>query len=215
LNNYSIYKHVFPNGKVYIGITGRQPSERWNGGLGYRTQLKVWNAIKKYGWANIEHIVIAEGLTHQEACDAEVKMIALYNSTDKRFGYNSTNGGSHYEMTEEHRLKISAANKGKPSHLKGKAMDESRKRKISEANSGKHRTDEMRKRQSDYMKGKYTRGENPRARKVVCVETGTVFSCVTDAAEWAGVARASLTDAINGRSRTCANYHWKYHEKSL
>lgn len=29
---YSVYKHTFPNGKVYIGMTGQEPEKRWANG---------------------------------------------------------------------------------------------------------------------------------------------------------------------------------------
>lgn len=33
---YYVYKHIFPNGKVYIGITCKKPIYRWNNGNGYK-----------------------------------------------------------------------------------------------------------------------------------------------------------------------------------
>lgn len=33
---YSVYKYTAPNGKVYIGITGKDPEKRWLNGRGYR-----------------------------------------------------------------------------------------------------------------------------------------------------------------------------------
>ena len=30
-NNFTVYKHTSPNGKVYIGITMQNPIRRWNG----------------------------------------------------------------------------------------------------------------------------------------------------------------------------------------
>lgn len=36
MKKYFLYKHTFPNGKVYIGITSRvNPERRWLGGRGY------------------------------------------------------------------------------------------------------------------------------------------------------------------------------------
>ena len=32
-NNYYVYKHTFPNNKVYIGITQQEPQKRWKNGL--------------------------------------------------------------------------------------------------------------------------------------------------------------------------------------
>ena len=46
---YTVYKHIFPNDKIYIGITCNSPKTRWgNQGYGYKNQL-VGRAIKKYG----------------------------------------------------------------------------------------------------------------------------------------------------------------------
>ena len=32
LNCYTVYEHIAPNGKKYIGITRRKPEYRWNHG---------------------------------------------------------------------------------------------------------------------------------------------------------------------------------------
>lgn len=52
--NYSVYVHVFPNGKLYIGATRQEPKKRWRGGGGYRNQKAMHEAILKYGWDNIK-----------------------------------------------------------------------------------------------------------------------------------------------------------------
>ena len=54
-HNYIVYKHTFPNNKVYIGITQQNPEKRWKKGLGYDShQTLMKRAIKKYGWNNIK-----------------------------------------------------------------------------------------------------------------------------------------------------------------
>ena len=55
--NWCVYIHTFPNRKHYVGITSRTPLERWNNGLGYKGQKKLYSAIKKYGWDNVSHVV--------------------------------------------------------------------------------------------------------------------------------------------------------------
>ena len=60
--NFSVYKHTFPNKKVYIGITGLKPQYRWNSGKGYKNQLVINRAIQKYGWNNIEYNLLQDGL---------------------------------------------------------------------------------------------------------------------------------------------------------
>jgi len=111
-NNYCVYKHTTPNGKVYIGLTGREPYKRWKNGYGYKkSNPHFWSAIKKYGWSNIKHEVLLEGINKQQASEFEKIYIAKYNSADRRYGYNKTYGGEvGAKPTEETLLKISGGN---------------------------------------------------------------------------------------------------------
>lgn len=76
--NYTIYKHIFPNNKIYIGITQQKPEKRWQHGLGYRAQPLMWNAIQKYGWENIKHEILFENLTLEEANLKEIELIIIF-----------------------------------------------------------------------------------------------------------------------------------------
>ena len=67
MNNYKVYIHKFPNGKAYIGITRQEPKIRWGGGNGYVRNEYMHRAIKKYGWENIEHIILFDGLSEEDA----------------------------------------------------------------------------------------------------------------------------------------------------
>ena len=115
-HNYVVYRHIFPNGKSYIGITCAKPvSRRWRGGSGYKGQPKIYNAILKYGWENTEHEILVDNVTFSMAKKLERKFIKEYNSIKK--GYNITEGGEGTKgkkCSEETKAKISAANKGKP-----------------------------------------------------------------------------------------------------
>lgn len=90
MSGFSLYEHVFPNGKRYIGIS-KNPQSRWNNGRGYDTQPKVANAIKKYGWDHTEHNVIVDGLTVEQAKTLEMYLISALNTVKK--GYNQSIGG--------------------------------------------------------------------------------------------------------------------------
>lgn len=90
---YTVYKHITPNNKIYIGITSKNPIYRWRYGNGYRTNPHFWKAIQKYGWDNIRHEILFENLTQEEAEQKEMELISLYQSTNPRYGYNLEKGG--------------------------------------------------------------------------------------------------------------------------
>jgi group I intron endonuclease len=129
--NYSVYRHVAPNGKSYVGITCRRPEERWSNGRAYKDNPHFWNAIQKYGWDNFTHEILQSGLTKEEACRHEIEYISEFLLTDPRYGYNRDNGGAvagkHSEATCE---KMRESWKTRPS-----ATEETR-RKLSEATCG-------------------------------------------------------------------------------
>ena len=91
-NNYCVYAHIFPNKKVYIGMTGQEPKKRWNGGYGYIANEPMFNDIVKYGWSNIEHRILYKGLTRERALELEMYTIVQLRTTDERRGYNQLRG---------------------------------------------------------------------------------------------------------------------------
>ena len=112
---YCVYKHTTPSGKVYIGVTSKVPERRWESGHGYKYNTHFWNAIVKYGWDNISHEIVCEGLSADQAFSLEQEMIRLTHSTNPRFGYNQTAGGhggmSGMKDSEETRRKKSESAK--------------------------------------------------------------------------------------------------------
>lgn len=103
-------------------------------------------AIQKYGWNNIKHEVIYKNLTQKEAEEREQYLIYVFNSTDKRYGYNIASGG--YEVNnflgkthnEETKRKISNSNKGNKYCL-GREVKRETREKLRQANLGRHHSD--------------------------------------------------------------------------
>lgn len=178
--SYIVYMHRFPNGKVYIGITSKKPEDRWENGRGYQTQ-NVYKAILKYGWDNIEHIILFSDLSRKDAEKKEIELISLYRSADPKYGYNIDLGGNcagkHSKQTckkisqskkgwnpsEETRKRMSAAKKGKPLPAStieklrgrtGKPLNENQRAALLKANIGRIVSEETRKKQSEAHKGK-------------------------------------------------------------
>ena len=82
---WSVYEHIFPNSKRYIGIA-KDPKSRFANGEGYRGQL-VYEPIKFFGWENIKHNIVKTGLSKSEALMLERQLIKEYQTITN--GYNA------------------------------------------------------------------------------------------------------------------------------
>lgn len=124
--NFIVYKHTnMTNGKVYIGITGKSPQQRWGkDGKGYMQNTYFWHAIQKYGWDNFKHEILFDGLTKEQALDMEAKTIAEYHANDSDYGYNLTSGGEHNIPNEVVRQKMSEIMKGPANPMLGRKHTE-------------------------------------------------------------------------------------------
>ena len=163
--------HVFPNNKKYIGITYKEnPNERWKNGYGYIGQKYLYNAIKKYGWDNIEHIIVEAGLSKNDACELEKTMISELNTTNSSFGYNISSGGEngnpYYGKTEEEIFRIrkllSELFTGKNNPNYGNKMSEESRLKISNANKGRRVSQDVKNKMSASHIGIHSGSKHPR-----------------------------------------------------
>ena len=79
-NNWIIYEHISPSGKIYVGITSKSVVQRWGTkGSGYLYKQTNGNyvhkyfasAILKYGWESFQHNIIASNLGEKTAKNME------------------------------------------------------------------------------------------------------------------------------------------------
>ena len=103
------------NGIQYIGSTNKHNKDKYYFGSG--TLIK--EAIKEHGIANFMRETLWEGPVEQR-WDMEEYYIKLYNAADSNLFYNvSTKTSKRFAFglprtfSEEHKAKISAANKGR------------------------------------------------------------------------------------------------------
>ena len=159
MRSYTVYLHITPSNKRYVGITSMSVEKRFGkNGKGYATSKYFYRAIQKYGWDNIQHIIVCTGLTREQASEKEKELIALYQSNKREFGYNCTLGGDGgmlgYSPTEETRRKQSIAHKGKKVvHTAEQDKLQSERMKGTKLHLGYKASEDSKKRMSEAHKG--------------------------------------------------------------
>jgi len=180
---YSIYMHECPNGKKYIGQTKQKCADRWRNGCGYHNNAYFDNAIKKYGWENIKHTILATTEDKDEAGKLEKYYISLYDTTNREKGFNHSIGGTAsvegYHHTEESKKKIS---------------ESSKRRKQSEKNIISRRLAKI------------------RSVKVYDFNYNLIAICesLTDAEKLTGVSNANISACCKGKYKQFKGYVFQY-----
>lgn len=195
---YTVYKHISPSGKVYIGITKRKPEYRWNKGKGYREdQLLFYRAIKKYGWDNFTHEILYTGLSEKDAKNIEISLIRQYKSLG--MSYNITDGGDggrglhnkRKKMSDETKLKMSKSRKGLLAGNKNPMY-------------GRHETAPA--------YGRFGK-EHPASKKVYQYDLLGNFikewDCLSEVQRHLNILVTHITACCNGRQKTAGGYIWK------
>ena len=114
-NNYSVYQHVTPDGMYYFGQT-QNVERRWrNNGAGYKgTALQPY--IEKFGWDNIQHIVLFRDQTRENALWIEDFLITTAQEdgvcinkqrsglVSKEEGYKQEYDKQYYEQNKQQRI---------------------------------------------------------------------------------------------------------------
>lgn len=108
-NNWLVYRHVFPNGKIYIGKTKNDQKHRFANGNGYKRNREMYHDVKKYGWENVKHEILISGITELEAMIVEPDCIEYYATTlgrDRLYNKNSVQckSGAKTDVPPEKRL---------------------------------------------------------------------------------------------------------------
>lgn len=188
MSDFIVYMHQNKaNGKRYIGITHYidNPNRRWINGKGYCRNEHFIRAIEKYGWNGFDHIILASGLSKADACEFERMAIKVYNTQDKRFGYNITDGGEFFHHSEKSKALMSERRKGKGLH----SFSDEHKCKMRENHKGG--TDK---------------------KKVRCVETGKIYESINAAAHDVKKSKKMISNCCRGvdHYNTAGGFHWEF-----
>lgn len=210
MERWKVYIHKFPNKKVYIGITGKDAKLRWGRGSGYSYNKRMFNAILKYGWDNIEHIILYDNLTKEEAEKKEVQLINEYKSNNQQFGYNIQNGGNATgKMAESSKEKIRIARIGK------KQSDEfcQMMKNIHKGNKyhlNKKATEETRLKMALSHMGAKAYNAKKINQFTLSGDFVKKWDCIMDIQRELGFLNNAIVQCLKGKTKKSYNYIWRY-----
>lgn len=220
MKTFSIYKHTAPDGRVYIGITSQKPTARWQGGNGYKNNSYFTRAIKKYGWENFKHEILAENLTEDDAKAMEIGLISFYRANERAYGFNISSGGESKKGTtisEWQKQRISEASKGR-------IVSKETREKLARASKKTWENEEHKNHMSEINKG----AKNPQFGKVMTTEEKlqrgarpilqfdqegnqiAEFISGHSASEATGIARDSISKCCKGIFKQAGGFIWRY-----
>ena len=192
--HYTVYKLTDPEGKVYIGCTGKPVEQRWLGGSGYRRSVFYRESIQRHGWKNMKKEILCEKLTKEGGEKLEKWFVEYYDSMNPEKGYNRITGG---------------ARKGARASAEAKELN----REIMLAYYRRH--PEARRRiamqVSEYLRspaGRKFAECCSKPKPVRCVETGEVYPSQKAAEDKTGF--CNIHKVCAGKRTVCGGYHWEY-----
>lgn len=197
---FTIYRHVSPIGRVYVGITSQDVETRWRHGDNYRNSTYFKRAIRKYGWKNFKHEILFTNVEEERAKRLEIELIRHYEGLG--ISYNLTNGGdgtNGYHHTNEYKQFKSQQMKEFFSTEKGKEIC---------AKGGKTNLGKKYNRKSGFTKGDYQ-------VRTVCQYSleGVLlnkFKSVSDASRKTGANNCQIGKCLRGKAITAKNFIWRY-----
>lgn len=203
-DRYLVYKHTSPEGKVYIGVTRwtNDPRNRWHYGHGYKYNKRFWDDIQRFGWANFQHEILKNNLTAEEAKQLEEFYITHFQSYDPAKGYNLARISvlPSASMTKEQEL-------AKSRKISKWWCEENKRRKI---HRPPHEPRQYRKTGpgSGHPMSEETRLKLCHA--VTCLDTGTTYQSVREAASKTGIDPGNISAVCRGRRKTAGGLRWSY-----
>lgn len=197
---FTIYRHVSPIGRVYVGITSQDVETRWRHGDNYRNSTYFKRAIRKYGWKNFKHEILFTNVEEERAKRLEIELIRHYKGLG--ISYNLTNRGdgtNGYHHTDEYKQFKSQQMKEFFSTERGKEIC---------AKGGKTNLGKKYNRKSGFTKGDYQ-------VRIVCQYSleGVLlnkFKSVSDASRKTGANNCQIGKCLRGKAITAKNFIWRY-----
>ena len=225
---WTVYIHIVPKelsgyewDKYYVGITQQNVKRRWgNNGCGYKN-IHFSNAIKKYGFDNMLHEIIANNLTHDEANKFEKILIQKLHSNESKFGYNISSGGDGGNKKDLKAVK-QYDKKGNFIGVYQSAAEASR-------NIGCDRTNITHACKNHKLACGYMwcyddeeiifpyqrKGQKYVVQKDLSKNVLFIYNSIVEASKETGISRDNIHKCIKGKNSRAGNFIWQYYEDYL
>ena len=220
----TIYKLIFPDRKVYIGLASishkrieGHKSEAYAKTDGEWTcNNRCKTAIRDFGWDNVKVEIMEFVPKWTSLRDRECYWIAQYQSWKDEYGYNSNKGGGGViQHTEETKAKMSAANMGK-------TLTEEHKAKLSAAKMGHMVTEETKTKISAALMGNTCAPTKPVTSCKILEEypNGTqlvefvLYPSIAEAEKKTKVSHKNISHCINKNTKSAGGFLWFFTEEN-
>jgi group I intron endonuclease len=194
-----IYKITSPSNKVYIGQS-KDIKTRWRDYKHSKSQIRLNRSFEKHSIESHTFEIL------EECCSEDLnKRENYYQVYYNVLGENGLNcmitdiKTKKYIFTEESKKKMSEGRMGSKNHRFGKKLSEELKNKLRESLKFRVFTEESKLKQRLSISNNQKNGGNSRAKKVICKETGIIFGCIKECAEYLKMNRKTLNDQLLGR----------------
>lgn len=195
------------NNKKYLGQ--RKYSRGWKDYLG--SGVAFCKAVEKYGKENFYREIICEADTAEELNRLEYELSVEYDVVNSDEWYNLCYGGystNGFKFSDETKRVLSEKAKGRYAGNKNPMYGVHRKHTEAEKKMlSLHAKDQWG--EKNWMYGKVY-GQNPRAKAVICIETGIVYDSAKRAAHELNVNYSNLCLVLKEKRNQVGGLHFKY-----
>ena len=213
-----IYCHTAPNGKRYIGQTRNDPQKRWRSGRGYASQPYFKRAIDKYGWDNIEHVVLCS-VSNQEYADfLEQWFIDKWDTTNSDKGYNCAKGGAGptgVTWDDERKQAFSEYMTGENNPMYGRHHSPESIARMSEKLRGRKLSPEMREFRTSIILEANKRRRKPIRQLDLDGNVIRTYSGMGEIEAETGFNHSSIWKVCHGKMLTAYGFKWEFVDDEL
>lgn len=198
------------NSKLYFGITKTSIKKRWaqHKCNAIRKPFYLYRSMSKYGIENFEISVVKMCSNEKEMYVLEKELISKYKTNNREHGYNHSSGGEisskGTKRTKETKLKISEYQKKR----KRKPHSKETILKMKEKAKGRRVS-----RKAIENSAKKRKGKKAHNTKKVILNDEFIYNSITDASHKTGVSITSISNNINGLSKTTKKGVWKIYQQ--